>query len=336
MSSGVDSGGIIAAAVMLPVGVAFGAGWLAWQGGKLIVEANRVADRQIAEKKRQLAEAAMHRKRSALAAHSQLVDMCTQLLSQIDGNSAAASVLDFTELEQLRTELQNICHERIPEDVMQIESLNSLGFLKLEKLVAKQQHLSNLQIENNSAGLYRGLSLADLMLDMKVAIAAINIQAITGKDIRAADPMVLERVKLNEKLASVTARIMEALEYVADLSSSYGLSASSSTWLHSCFNGVDEQIGVLYMPSTANAELKKGIKRLEGLLDQYDMLIPSIESDQKKFVALYQVYVDASNALGEQVAGIKSFKNLKALEERLLFLKKRSEKAQECLSLIHI
>ena len=53
MSSGVDSGGIIAAAVMLPVGVAFGAGWLAWQGGKLIVEANRVADRQIAEKKRQ-------------------------------------------------------------------------------------------------------------------------------------------------------------------------------------------------------------------------------------------------------------------------------------------
>ena len=134
MSSGVDSGGIIAAAVMLPVGVAFGAGWLAWQGGKLIVEANRVADRQIAEKKRQLAKAAMHRKRSALAAHSQLVDMCTQLLSQIDGNSATASVLDFTELEQLKTELQNICHERIPEDVMQIESLNSLGFLKLEKL----------------------------------------------------------------------------------------------------------------------------------------------------------------------------------------------------------
>ena len=36
MSSGVDSGGIVAAAVMLPVGVAFGAGWLAWQGGKLL------------------------------------------------------------------------------------------------------------------------------------------------------------------------------------------------------------------------------------------------------------------------------------------------------------
>lgn len=52
MSSEVDSGGIVAAAVMLPVGIAFGAGWLAWQGGKLLFEANRAVDRQIAEKKK--------------------------------------------------------------------------------------------------------------------------------------------------------------------------------------------------------------------------------------------------------------------------------------------
>lgn len=330
MSSEVDSGGIVAAAVMLPAGVAFGAGWLTWQAGKLLIETNRAADRQIAEKKRQLQEAAMHRKRSALAVHSQLVNMCTQLLSRIDGHSAAASVIDFAELEQLKAELDDICHECIPDDVMQIESLNSLGFLKLEKLVAKQQYLSSLQIESNSAGLYRGLSLADLMLDMKVAIAAMTVQATNGRDVRAADPIVLERVKLNEKLASVTARTMAALEYIAELSSSYGLSASSSAWFHSCFNGVDEQIGVLYMPSTPNAELKKGIKRLEGLLEQYDMLVPSIESDQKKFAALYQVYVDASKALGEPIASIKSFKSLKALEDSLLLLKKRSEKAREC------
>ena len=330
MSSEVDSGGIVAAAVMLPVAAAFGAGWLAWQGGKLLVDANRAVDRQIAEKKRQLEEAAMHRKRSALAAHNQLVDMCTQLLSQIDGNSATASVIDFAELERLRVELHDICHELVPDDVLQIESLNSIGFLKLEKMVAKQQYLSSLQIEENNSGLYRGLSLADLMLDMKVAIAAMTICATNGKDVRAADPMVLERVKLNDKLAGVTSRTMAALEYVAELSSSYGLSASSSAWFHSCFNGVDEQIGVLYMPSTSNAELKKGIKRLESLLEQYDMLIPSIESDQKKFVALYQVYVDASKALGEPVASAKSFKSLKSLEESLLMLKKRSEKAQEC------
>lgn len=330
MSSEVDSGGIVAAAVMLPVGVAFGAGWLAWQGGKLLFEANRAVDRQIAEKKRQLEEAAMHRKRSALAAHNQLVDMCTQVLSQIDGNSATASVIDVAELEYLRTELYSICNEHIPDDVMQIESLNSLGFLKLEKMVAKQQYLSSLQLEGNSTSLYRGLSLADLMLDMKIAISAMSIQATTGKDVRSADPIVLERVKLNDKLANVTARTMAALEYVTELSSTYGLSASSSTWFHSCFNGIDEQIGILYMPSTSNTELKKGIKRLEGLLEQYDMLIPTIESNQKKFVALYQVYTDAAKALGEPIASIKSFKSLKALEETLLLLKKRSEKAQEC------
>lgn len=334
MSSGVDSGGVVAAAVILPVGVAvgavLGAGWLAWQGGKLLVDANRAADRQIAEKKRQLEEAVMHRKRLALATHSQLVDMCTQLLSQIDGNSATASVIDFAELEQLRVDLHDICNAHIPEDVMQIESLNSLGFLKMEKMIAKQQYLSSMQIERNSAGLYRGLSLADLMLDMKIAISAMEIQATHGNDVRAADPIVLERAKLNEKLSNITARAMAALEYVAELSSSYGLTSSSNAWFHSCFNGIDEQIEILHMPSTSNAELEKGIKRLEGLLEQYEMLITTIESDQKKFAALYQVYVDASQALAEPIASIKSFKSVRELEESLMILKRRSEKAQEC------
>ena len=65
MSSEVDGIGIIAAPVILPAAVAFGAGWLAWQGGKLLIEANRSVDRQIAEKKRQLEEAARHRKMAA-------------------------------------------------------------------------------------------------------------------------------------------------------------------------------------------------------------------------------------------------------------------------------
>ena len=50
MSSEVNSGGVIAAAVALPVAMAFGAGWLAWKAGKLLVEANISANRQIAEK----------------------------------------------------------------------------------------------------------------------------------------------------------------------------------------------------------------------------------------------------------------------------------------------
>ena len=98
MSSGVESGGSIAAAVLLPVGVAFGAGWLAWQAGKLIVEANRSVDEEIREKKKQLEEAALLRKQSALAAHSQLVDMCTQILSQVEAAGAAAGAVSISEI----------------------------------------------------------------------------------------------------------------------------------------------------------------------------------------------------------------------------------------------
>lgn len=333
MSSEVSSGGVVAAAVALPVGIAFGAGWLAWQGGKLLVEANRAADRQIAERKQQLEEAAMHRRRSALAAHSQLSDMCAQLLSQIEGDSAAAGVSDLAALEQLKAELRVMCREELPDDVTQIESLNTRGFLKLERLVAKQRSLSALQMESGGAGLYRGLSLADLMLDMKVAITAMHIQATDGRDVRAADPVVLERVKLNERLAGITERTMAALERVAALSADCGLSASGSAWLHSCFNGVDDQIALLYMPSTSNAELKKGLRRLEELLEQYDLLMPDIESEQRRFSTLYAVYADAAGALGETVENAKSFKNADALEEKLRTLKARAEKAQECAAI---
>lgn len=329
MSSKVDSGGIVAAAVMLPAGVAFGAGWLAWQAGKLLSAINSEADRQIAENKRRREEAAMHRKRSALAAHIQLVDLCKQLISKVDESSSRADMIDSAEFEQIKAELRDICHAAVPDDVMQIENLNSIGFLKLDNMVARHQHLSSLQIEDNNTDLYRGLSLAELMSDMKVAISAMEIQATDGKDIRAVEPTVLERVKLNKKLEDVISKITEALRYVGELSSPYGLSASTNAWLQSCFSGIDELIKNLYMPSITNAELKKGIKRLNERIDQFEMLVPSIKNTEKKF-ALYNVYLDASKALGEPVKNIESFDSPEALEERLQMLKKRSEEAQEC------
>lgn len=341
MSSGVVSGGAIAAAVVLPAGVALGAGWIAWQsgkllwqsgkmlwhGGKLVVEA---VDRQVAEKKWQLKEAEIHRKRAAIAVHGQLVEMCTQLLLQVEKDSLAVNVMNSAELESLKIELKDICHESIPEDVLQIEGLNSLGFLKLEKVVAKHRELSNLQIEKENSGGYRGLSLADLMSDVKVAISTMEIQATEGKDISAIDPTILERAKLNEKLSSVTARVMAAKEYVAKMAETYGLFEDSNIGICNYFDGIDEQIETLYMPLTTNIELKKGIKRLESVLEQYDMLIPTIEHDQQKLLMLYQVYVDAAKALDEPIESVKSFKSLKDIEEELARLKARSEKAREC------
>ena len=187
----------------------------------------------------------------ALAAHNQLVEMCQQLLSKLDEHSATARTIDFGELEQLKGQLRGICQETIPEDVMQLESQTSLGLLKLDQIVSKERSLSSLQMEEKSGGLYRGLSLADLMTDLKTSIAAMEIHATEGSDVHAANPTALERARINEKLAGVTARIMEALEHVASLSSTGGLPPSSTAWFHSCFNGIDGQINSRESPLKA-------------------------------------------------------------------------------------
>lgn len=333
MSSEVDGIGIIAAPVILPAAVAFGAGWLAWQGGKLLIEANRSVDRQIAEKKRQLEEAARHRKMAALAAHGQLVDMCSQILFQLESGSAAGSIVGFAEIEQLKYDLKKICEEPVPDDVAQIESLTSLGYLKLDKVIRQQSQIASLELTDSEAGLYRGLSVADLMDDLRIAIAAMDIRATVGMDVKAADPAVLERAKLNESFEEVTARIMEALEHVDELTSTYGLTESASVWFHSCFNGIDILIETLCRPTTTNKELKKGIRRLEEAVEKYEMMAPSIEKEITKMISLYKVYSNAAKALGETVESFKSFKSSAEIEEKLRYLQTRAEKAQECAAI---
>lgn len=330
MSSEVDGIGIIAAPVILPAAVAFGAGWLAWQGGKLLIEANRAVDRQIAEKKRQLEEAARHRKMAALAAHGQLVDMCSQILSQLESGNTSGSIIGFAEIEQLKYDLKKICEETIPDDTAQIESLTSLGYLKLDKIIRQQAQIASLELSDSEAGLYRGSSVADLMDDLRIAIAAMDIKATIGQNVKAADPAVLERVKLNAAFEDVTSRIMAALESVDELTSTYGLTVAASAWFHSCFNGVDVLIETLCRPTTSNKELKNGIRRLEESVEQYEMMAPSIKHEIMKMISLYEVYADASKALGEKVETFKSFKSSAEIEDRLRYLQKRAEKAQEC------
>lgn len=330
MSSGVEADGIVAAAVILPVAVAYGAGWLAWQGGKLLIEANRAVDRQIAEKKRQLEEAARHRKMAAISAHSQLVDMCSQILSQLETGSDTGSIASFAEIEQLKYDLASICKETLPEDTAQIESLTSLGFLRLDKVIRQQSQIAAMTMSESETGLYRGLSVADLMDDIRLAVETMSVHATIGRNVVAANPDVLERMKLNEEFSHITAEIMEALESVQALSSTYGLTASGSAWFHSCFNGIDMQIEVLCRPTTSNQELKKGIRRLRDALEQYETMAPSIEKDLKQMGALYRVYVDASKALGEVVMDIKAFRSASEIEKKLHYLQERANKAQEC------
>ncbi len=330
MSSCVESEGILAAAVILPAAAAYGAGWLAWQGGKLLIEANRAADRQIAERKRQLEEAARHRKMVAISAHRQLVDMCSQILSKFENRRDTDIIMGFTEIEQLKYDLETICKEALPDDTAQIERLTSMGYLKLDRVVRQQSQIAEMTMSESEAGLYRGLSVADLMDDIRLVVETMSVHVADGQNIAAANPDVLERMKLNEEFSLITAGIMEALETVQTLSRTYGLTTSGSAWFHSCFNGVDSQIAFLCRPTTSNKELKKGIRRLRDVLEQYETMASSIENDLERRRALYNVYVDASKALGEVVVDIKAFKSASELEEKLLYLQERAEKAREC------
>lgn len=330
MSSSVDSGGIIAAAVVLPVAAAYGAGWLAWKSGKLLIEANRAINRQIEKKKQEIEEMARHRRITAVSAHEQMVEMCAQILEQLNLMGNTGSVAGTAEIEQLKYELEAICKESLPEETEKIESVTTLGYLRLEKAIQKQNQIAAMTMDASASGLYRGLSVADLMDDLRVIVGTIEVQVTEGRNIEAADPEVLERKKLNVAFAEVTASIVRALDHIELLADTYGLNTSGSAWFHSCFNGVDAQVEALCRPTTSNEELKKGIRRLQDAVRQYELLVPSIEKDLAKMDGLYRAYVDACGALGEAVQSKNSFKSAADVEERLAYLDKRAEKAAKC------
>lgn len=332
MSSSIDGNGYVAgvvveAAAALTVGSIIGTGWLAWQGGKLIVEANRALDRQISKKKRQLEAEARCRKMAAVSAHEQLVDMCSQILSQLGKDNN----IESDEIEQIKSELTSIINDHLPEDTVQIEILNSLGYLKLDKVIRQRNRIASMTMKASKTGV-QGLSVAELMDNIRLVSETISVNATRGQDVVAIDPDVLERMKLNEEFSSVTAEIIDALETVEELSKPFGLTTSAKTWYQSCFNGIDTQIEVLCRPTTSNKELKKGISRLRDAVNQYKMT-PGTEQDLRRARALYKVYVDASRALNEAVLDFKTFEGADEIENKMFYLQERAQRAQECAEL---
>lgn len=326
MSSEVSSGG----AVILPVGVAIGAGWLAWQGGKLLVEAGQAIDKEVEEKKRIIAEKALQRKKMAYANRERLVDMCNGILNELDEVMLSVDVSDYEVIERLKREIVAIINLDIPDDVSQLEGTNLLGFSKVEAIVNKQKLIKSISLGQLNESGYKKYVVADLMEDFRIAFKGATISETVGANINVADPIVLERAKLNDRFVTVVSKIMLSLEHVKKLTEEYGLSDASSKWLHSCFDGIDSTIASLTQLTTSNEDLKKGIKRLEGKIEQYEMLLPSIDKECLEIQALYKMYVEASNALGEEIQKKKSFKNLKDLEARLQELKERSKRAEQC------
>ena len=334
MSSGIEAGGaVIAAAVVAPAVVALGAGWLAWQsgkiliggsgkllvgGGKLLLEANRTADRKIADVKRRQEEEERHKKTTAVAAYRKLVEMCDDIYLKLDGES-----------EALKKDLDEIRNQSIPDDIVKLESMISLGYLKLDGIIREQKRIAELKLSETMDG----ASVSEVMEGLRVSVGAMTFAAASGDDVVAADPVVLERMELNEKFADVTGRVMDALEYVTGLESEYGLTASGSIWFHSCCNGIDTRIESLCSPSISNAELKKGIRRLEDLLEQYDVMLPTIEKEIGEMLALYEVYEEVADALGEDIESMNAFNGPDEIKPKLKEFEEKAERAKECAEL---
>lgn len=328
MSSGIDFGvSIVATAVMLPVGAAFNAGWLAWEAGKLIVKANAAADQEIEAKKRQTAEAEKHRRAVAIAGHDSLVELCRNLITEIDHMSGHGTVFDPTELESMKHVLLSVCEEPVPDDAARIEDMNFRGLIQAENIVNKQRRLSKVRALKPGDG--EGLSAQELMERLSLAFSAAKIEETQGLDVTAA-PQAVERATLNRRLADVTARITAALAFAKDLAGRYGLSDANKAWFQSCFNGADASICQLSSPVISNEELKKGIVRLEETMQQFDMLRPSIEAERQRIETLYPIYADTAKALGETVYQMRYFKTAQALEAEMGRLQGRAEKARQC------
>ena len=346
MSSLVISTGMIAGAVALtgaaaieavPVatkagaailgGAAMGAGWAAWKSGQLLIEGNRAADRVIAEKKKQKEEAKRQRELMAAEGHEQLLNMCRSVLTQLEKEQTKSGEAD-ADLMEIISGVKQICSESLPDDSEKLESMNTLGYIKLENLIRKKRKLNDIQI--SEASQKKSISVAERMEELRVAFSAAILTDTIGADVKVKEPAVAERMELNHRLINVTGRMMAALEYVNFLEKEYGLSDANMAWFKSCFLGVDQQVKRLCRTTISNNELKKGIRGLEEQMEQFDMLYPSLEADRQKIDTLYSVYTEAAKALGERIKGRRDFQTVRSIENELYILDKRCERADIC------
>lgn len=331
MSSEMIGGGAIAAILLAPAalaaGAAFGAGWVAWQAGKLAISAADSINEEARIRQLQAKEQERQKHDAALAAHRQMVDMCKGVLTQLESTQTK----DLAELEAMGRELRRICQEPVPADTVRIESLNARGLLALERVVARQGKLRQLQLDGCEE--YAGRALSDLMDDLRLSVATVQVSETRGDNVAAADPRALERAELNKRLAAVSARVLDALNYVVSLERNYGLSRANHAWFGSCFIGVDDTIRHLCAPSTPNEELKQGIRALEDTMKLYDRFHPTLRKEQLTMDALYPIYQEAAAKLCEQVMPMYHFCSSGALQAELNRLALRAKRAEECAAI---
>ena len=155
MSSEIEGVAVIAAAVALPAVAAFGAGWLAWQSGKLLLGANAAIDREIEERQRVRQEAQRQRKLAAAAARQHLAAACAGVLEELD----TLDGIGPADRESIRQELRQICEAPVPDSAEGMESMNALDAMRLERILDRQNTLKKVRL--SGSGTYDGLAVAD-------------------------------------------------------------------------------------------------------------------------------------------------------------------------------
>ncbi len=343
MSSEVEAGGMIAAAVIAPVAVAavtvtaaatalYGAGWVAWQAGALVVNMNREADERIRAQLEKNRQAERERKMLASAAHGKLKETCRQLIKQLETELLKASPDDAQEIKAMISELQEICAEKITDDAEKTETAATVGFSKVEKIVSRRKHLAEVKLTLEKSGHNVDSTLGDVMRSLYVAVSAMEVQELKGENV-VCEPEVYERKELQKEFKEVTRDVLDALAEASETANLYGLTSSADAWYRVCFSGVDTLIASLCDPTTTNGEMKRGIVRLKESLENYRSMAPSIKKKLARMVTLYEIYRDVSKALCAPVKNINEFSEPDDLEKELKVLEAKTKRAAECAKL---
>ena len=318
MSSAMDGGYLIGAAVALPLVAAFGAGWAAWQAGKLAVEGVIAVNEYVDEKVRRQKLEEAQRLSAAVSGRGQITGLCDRAIAEFEseirsGKAGESAKETIAELKRIRSAPLG--------DAGQLENRNLADRAKLESILGRRdrQRSADTRAENSA--------VSAQLKSMRVAFEAAVINASRGENVTAPDPEVRERVTLTAKLYEIAGRAVGALDEIKDITERCGLSKSNATWFRSLFNGVDADIGRLLSPSSSNGDVRDGIARLEEIMKQYDAMRPTIMRDVEKTLVLYPIYKQACEALMVEAEDIRSFDTAKELEDRMEELAAMKEKA---------
>lgn len=333
MSSGAEGGAGIALAVMAPVALTFAAGWMLFQGGKLVVSVIEANERFVEEKKADLAAGEQRRKDMAVAGRKKIVDSCRSILSEIEDDDDI-SVENLLEIDIIRSDLEHICSETVRDNADDIERSNARAMALLDQIAGRLKRIQEIIICDS--GEYDGYAVSDLLDDMRLTIAACNIRSTVGENVVVTDYHEIERKELLEQLRRLVSRIEIALQFRAELAGDpglYELYEENCSFFNSCFSNVDKKIQRLYSADISNKELKKGLDDLERMMERYNRLYPAIDRKKNRLANLaryYRVYRYTAVALGETPRKLGSFTDTNEINRELVWLQKRAERAAEC------